>query len=168
MLKFRGGQPAHENNEYFTPRKLPAIRYSTTWWLFVTNASPLLHVSGIAIQSTQSQRRSDMRARITAYSLRSRDNVQATIHWTCSDSCTHVGPPLTQSARYQASPTVYSQWKCKSYLLWSPYKQVTLYNYVLRIRQQYVSNSNHVASKINLLSCVYTLYCIQLFETLEQ
>ena len=27
-------------------------------------------------------------------SLRSRDNVQATMYWTCSDSCTHVGPPL--------------------------------------------------------------------------
>ena len=25
---FRGGQLAHENNEYFTPRKLPAIRYN--------------------------------------------------------------------------------------------------------------------------------------------
>ncbi len=25
ILKFRGGQLAHENNEYFTPRKLPAI-----------------------------------------------------------------------------------------------------------------------------------------------
>ncbi len=26
-VKFCGGQPAHENNEYFTPQKLPAIRY---------------------------------------------------------------------------------------------------------------------------------------------
>ena len=25
-LKFRGGQLAHKNNEFFTPRKLPAIR----------------------------------------------------------------------------------------------------------------------------------------------
>ncbi len=38
-LKFRGGQLAHKNNKYFTPRKLPAIRYISNVNECITNVA---------------------------------------------------------------------------------------------------------------------------------